>query len=330
MPLTAALAEVLRGGRAEFNRRFGMAQQRYQGIDEAAFSEFVRAPLDAIAGKIARVDSTAVAALVDSLYDLGLALIGQRWIGPGGRAPAIVAAWEQLADNAPALFARQPATLATAVANALVHWSTQGGGDDWLATFVALAQRARNVDDLLHAGQVAAWRHGMAHYRDSALERARALDPELLALALGVAPADWRDDMLARIGRNRWFRPDQPPQQAPRLALRVGAFIGFGGHFAEPPLVGSIDGQLLLHAAGQRYSLHVDAYGGLVQAHSEGKLAPAHELPPGWRVEGSVLVSPEQRFAFAEQGAITSSAVTIDTLVVTHAWSHAATVVALL
>jgi hypothetical protein len=330
MPLTPAFADVLRGGRAEFNRRFAIAQQRYPGVDAAAFGGFVSGPLDTIVGKVARVDSAAVPALVDTLYDLGLTLLGQRWIGPGARATGIVESWELLADSAPALFARQPAALTTAVANALVHWSAHGSGSDWLATLAALARRARNADELLRAGQVAAWRHGMAHYRESALERARTLDRELLALALGMDVADWQDAMLTRLGSDRWYRPDQPPPKAPRVVMRVGAFVGFGGRFAEPPIGAVVDGEILLHSAGTRYSLHADAYGASVHAHSEGKLAPAHGLPSGWHVDGARLIGPGQGFSFVEHGAITSSAATADTLVLTHAWSHAATVVAML
>lgn len=329
MPLNAALTEVLRGGRVEFNRRVALGQQRYSGLDPAAFAELLSGPVDSIVGAVARVDRGAVPALTDTLFDLCLTLLGQRWIGTGGKAPAVVAGWELLAQKAPVLLAQQPQQLLTAMANALVHWSSFGGGEHWLRTFEALAARARSADELLRAGQIAAWRHGLAHYRDSALERARLLDRELLALALTVPLADWRDEMLTRLHNDRWYRPDKPPQKAPRVVMRVGAFVGFGGRFAEPPLAGSVDGELLLLAAGQRYSLHADAYGGNVHAHSDGKLAPAHELPVGWQIKGAQVITPSERLAFAEQGDITSSAVTADTLVLTHAWSHAVTVVAL-
>lgn len=329
MTLTPAFAEVLRGGRAEFNRRFAIGQQRYPTLDPAEFSELLSGPVDAIVGAVARVDNGAVPALADSLFDLCLALLGQRWIGTGGRAPALLAGWQLLADKAPALLAQQPQKLLTAIANALVHWPAFGGGEPWLRTLATLAERARSADELLRAAQVAAWRHGMVHYRDSALERARQLDRELLALALSVAPADWQDEILLRMARDRWYRPDKPPLQRPCALMRVGAFVGYGGRFVEPPVAGSIDGELLLHSGGQRYSLHADVYGANVQPHSEGKLAPAHELPVGWQIEGSVLVSPGKRFAFVEHGDITSSAVSSDTLVLTHAWSHALTVVAL-
>ena len=329
MSVSPALAEVLRGGRSEFNRRFELAQARYPGIEPAAFSEILSGPVDRIVGKVARVDGAAVPALVDTLFELSLMLLGQRWIGPGARAPALLAGWELLAENAPILLAQQPMALSTSIANALVHWSSHGGGDDWLLTLSALAQRARSPDELLRAGQIAAWRHGMAHYRESALERARALDRELLALALGVAVGDWQDGMLARLITDRWYRPDVSDATVPRVTGKVGAFVGFGGRFSEPPVAGLIDGELVLDSGGTRYTLHADAYGANVQVHPDGQRLAAQGLPGGWRIEAGKLSTPTQRFVFTEYGAITSAAHTADTLVITHAWSHSATLLAL-
>lgn len=325
-----ALIEALRGGRPEFNRRFALAQQRYPAIEPASFSELLGGPIELIVERVQQVDSGALPALIDTLYDTTLALLGQRWIGPGGRAPALVSGWELLAEHAPGLLAQQPQALITAIANALVHWSAHGGGDDWLLTLADLAARARSPEELLRAGQIAAWRHGLAHYRDSALERAQTLDRELLALALGVSTDGWQDSMLKRLHAERWYRPDLPETEpTPRVAGQVGAFIGFGGRFEEPPLCGVIDGELLLDSGSARFSLYADAYGANVQAHGDGQLLAAQSLPKGWRIDGSTLIGPKQRFDFADKGTITSSASNADTLVVTHAWSHAATLVAL-
>ena len=330
MSVGSALGEVLRGGRAEFNRRFVLAQQRWPALDPAAFSELLAGPVDGICDAVARVQPSALPATVDALYDTTLSLLGQRWIGPGGRAAAIVHGWSVLARQAPALLALQPAPLLTAVANAMVHWSAHGGGADWLATLAALAPRARSPEELLRAGQVAAWRHGLAHYRDSALERARTLERELLAIAFGVPIGDWQDTMLDRLRGDRWYRPDQPePGRAARVIGRVGAFVGFGGRFAEPPLAALDGGDLILHANGQRFALHADAYGHSLQAHGEGALPAAIALPAGWRIEGAQLIGPGLRQAFLDQGAITSAAATADVLLLTHAWSHSATVLAL-
>lgn len=169
----------------------------------------------------------------------------------------------------------------------------------------------------------------MVHFRDSALERARGLERELLAICFGLPLERWQDTMLEQMFADRWYRPDAPAETRPRVAARVGAFIGFGGRFAEPPLVVFHEGELLLAAAGARYSLHADAFGACVQPHGEGAVKAQLALPAGWRLQGVQLSGPGLRLAVAELGAITSAAASADTLVLTHAWSHAATVLAL-
>lgn len=329
MSISPALAEVLRGGRDEFNRRYALATQRWPGIEPAAFSELLAGPVDALVAAVAKVAPSAATAATDALYDIALSLLGQRWIGPGGRASAILRGWEVLGTQAPGLLALQPAPLLTAVANALVHWSAHGGGQAWIDTLAALAPRARSPEELLRAAQVAAWRHGLAHYRDSALERARGLERELLAICFGLPLAKWRDTMLERLRTDRWYRPGASEEPRPRVATRVGAFVGFGGRFAEPPLAALVDGELVLHAAGARYSLHVDAFGACVQPHGEGALAPAFVLRSGWYLQGGVLHALGRAHPFVEQGAITSAVAQGDILVLTHAHAHAATVMAL-
>lgn len=327
--MTPAFAELLRGGRAEYNHRYVLAAQRWPGIEPAAFGELLGGPVDALVAAVAKAAPSAAPAAANALYDITLSLLGQRWIGPAGRAPRILQGWEVLGSRAPVLLGLQPAVLLTGVANALVHWSAHGGGQAWIDTLAALAARARSPEELLRAAQVAAWRHGMAQYRDSALERTRSLERELLAICFGLPLAQWQDGMLERLRSDRWYRPDAIEAERPRVATRVGAFVGFGGRFAEPPLVALVDGEPLLHAAGARYSLHVDAYGACVQPHGEGKLAAAFVLPTGWRVDGGRLHTREQTLPFLEQGPITSAVAQGDSLVLTHAYAHAATVLAL-
>ncbi len=329
MSVSPAFAEVLRGGRIEFNRRHAQARHRYPGIDDAGFLELLAGPIDAIVSAVATRDAAAVPKLVDAIYDLALALVGQRWIGPGGRAPAILDLWLAMAQNAPHFVASDPSRLLAALANAQVHWATHGGGRDWAQTVIALAARASHVDELLRAGQVAAWRHGLAHYRDSALERARTLEPSLAAIALGVGMRDWNADVLDVLRKDRWFRPGMPPQARPHVVASVGAFAGFGGGFESPPLASLHLGELCLQSGKARFGVYADAFGATLQATAESSALSAQSLPPGWRIDHADLVYPGGRLSFAEQGAITSAVAHADVLLVTHAYAHAASVIAL-
>lgn len=330
MRVSAPLAEVLRGGRAEFNRRYAEAQHRYPALDAQAFSDYLVGPVDQIASAVARSDGAAVAAVVDAAFELGLSLHAQRWIGPGARTAGIVETWTALAQHAPQHLVQAPMRVLAALANALVHWWGQGGGAPWARTLLRVAVRARTPEDLLRAGQVAAWRHGMAHYRDSALERLRTLDRELASLVLEVPLEQWDETMLTRLHQDRWWRPDAgSDRRAASLAGSVGEFIGYGGRFAEPPIVAFRAGQLLLQSGQERYALYADAFGATLQAVVETPLRAAVQLPTGFRMDDGVLSGPGVRIALGDRGAITSAAASADTLVLTHAWSHAATLVAL-
>lgn len=330
MSVSTALAEVLRGGRSEFNRRYAEAQHRYPALDAQAFGEYLAGPVDQIAAAVARSDSSAVAAVVDAAFELGLSLHAQRWIGPGARTAGIVETWQALAQQAPQHLTQAPLRVLSALANALVHWWGQGGGAPWARTVLRLAARARNPEDLLRAGQVAAWRHGMAHYRDSALERLRTLDRELAALVFEVPLAQWEESTLSRLAQDRWWRPDVgSDRRAASLAGSVGEFIGYGGRFPQPPLVALRAGQLLLQSGQERYALYADAYGANLHAVAEAPLRASVQLPSGFRLDDGVLSGPGVRIALGDRGAITSAAASADTLVLTHAWSHAATLIAL-
>lgn len=330
MSVSPAFAEVLRAGRGEFNRRHGLARHRYPGIDDEVFLGLLAGPVDALVGHVAAVDGGVVPRLVECAYDLTLSLLGQRWLGPGGRAPGILDGWLALAQNAPRFIAEDPQRSLAAVANAQVHWSQQGDGIAWTQTLIALAARASSLDELLRAGQVAAWRHGLAHYRDSALARARQLPRELVAIAFGLGLREWQDAYLEKLGADRWFRPDERvPGKRPRVVARIGDFVGFGGGFPTPPLASHDGDQLLLQSDAVQFMVFADAYGASLQVAGGPAPISAQRLPTGWRIAGSVLSWPGGKLDFADHGALTSAVANADTLVLTHAYSHAATLVAL-
>ena len=330
MSVSPAFAEVLRAGRAEFNRRHAQARHRYPGMDDEAFLALLGGPIDALVAQVAAVSAQAVPRVVDSIFDITLGLVGQRWLGPGGRAPGIIDLWLAMAQNAPQFIAQDPQRLLSATANAQVHWSQHGDGLAWSQTLITLATRAPNVDELLRAGQVAAWRHGLAHYRESALERARQLPRELTALAFGVGLRQWEDHFLDQMQADRWFRPDQPDAHArPAVVAKVGAFIGFGGGFEAPPLASMNGNDLLLQTGKAQFLVFADAYGSSLQPTCGPAVVSAQALPAGWRMQAGELIHRGGRLNFSKDGPITSAVARADTLLVTHAYTHAATVIAL-
>lgn len=329
MSVGAALAGALRSGREEWNRRHGEAHHRWPALSDEAFREWLTGTTDRVTGAVAGVDAGAVPATVDALYDIGLALLGQRWIGPEGRAPQIGSAFEDLAEAAPTLLAQAPRALLAALANALVHWQAQGDGTLWLKRFLAACQAARTPDEALRAGQVAAWTCGLVHYRDSALERLPALDSPLLAAVLGIEPGRIDSRMRERLARERWYRPDREADTLPRVAGSLGSFVGYGGRFPQPPVVIAHGTRLILVSGGQGYEVLADAFGSALHAAADIPAKATLALPPGWKLAGTVLSGPGLRFDAGPLGGISSAASVGGLLVLTHPLSHAATLLAL-
>jgi hypothetical protein len=328
MSVGAALAGALRSGREEWNRRHAEARHRWPALADEAFREWLTGTTDRVTGAVAGVDAGAVPATVDALYDIGLALLGQRWIGPEGRAPQIGAAFEELAAAAPALLAQAPHALLVALANALVHWQAHADSDPWRARFLAACRAARTPDEALRAGQVAAWVCGLVQYRDSALERVATLDAALLAAVLDIAPEAIDSGMRERLARERWYRPDRE-DRLPRVAGHLGDFVGYGGRFPQPPLAVAQGSRLVLQSAGQGFEVWADAFGSALHAAAAVPGRPGLSLPAGWRVESQVLNGPGLRFDAGPWGGISSAASAGELLVLTHPLSHAATLIAL-
>lgn len=329
MSLPSVCVDLLRGGRAEFNRRFELARHQFPQLDADAFLAYLRAPVAPLVAKVDAAQAGSGARTLDALYDIGLALLGQRWIGPTPRQALIESTWSALAERAPVLLAADPRRLLAATANALVHFASDGDGAGWSRTWLALAERARAPDALLRAGQVAAWRHGLAHFRDSALQQAGAVEDELLAIVFDLPRGGWRSEWLPALRRDRWFQPGEDALVRPYPAARVGAFVGFGGVFAAPPLAVAGAHGLLLLDGPRLHALHADAYGASLHPIAAKAGGASASMPTGWSADGAVLQIGRTTINLASGGAITSVAMFGDTAVVTQSLTHAATVLAL-
>lgn len=328
MSLAPAYASLLRAGREEFNRRFEQARHRYPRLDSDYFLDFLRGPAEQLVLAVEKADRGAGSGLLDALYDIALALLGQAWIGPAARCQGIVETWQGLAARNPRLLAGDPRRLLAASANALLHFAPDGGGLAWSGTLLQLAEQARDPAELLRAGQLAAWRHGLAHYRDSALEQAGAIDAATLEQVFGLPAGSWQEDWLERLVRDRWFEPGGEQASRPRLVRQLGAFIGYGGCFMAPPLAVAGRDALLLIDGGTLHALHADAYGACLLPAAASPPQAGQAWPKGWRCEGSRLKIGAWELVLEEGGAITSLALLGDVAVLTQALTHTISVLA--
>jgi hypothetical protein len=203
-----------------------------------------------------------------------------------------------------------------------------------------LAPICQDVDSLLQAAQVAAWRCGLAHYRLTALDRCAGLNPAAVLVALGVPgrPAVTPEQLQAAVARLRndpWLDPvtaftDSVPERHLRLVRRVGAFRGFGGQFLAPPEVTLSGGQLVVNDGDNHWLLFADRFGATL--HRTAALPPEKSKRSRRRFsvsrEGQVKYGSTTA-TFPDLARFTSTAEDDNTLAVTTPLSHGVFLVAL-
>jgi hypothetical protein len=336
--ISDAFASGLRSGRAEFNAQFAEARRRYPELDAEAFAGFLQTAADPVVRAVASALPERGVEAVRAIYDAALELVGQRIVGPCARRPFVEEGWKRVLPAAASLLATSPAGVVAAVSNALHRLGTTAGARpaQWIEEMERLAPRCREVDSLLKLGQVAAWRAGLAHFRQGAIAAADTV-PETLALAAVGAPASARwADVRQRLLANPWFDPSNPEDQliaAPvRVAAQVGAFRGFGGLFTKPPRVTAAGEHFLVCSGEEGWLLTADAFGATFHRATVDESATAQRssgLPSGLEIAGSKIAWQGNRFEIPALGELTSAAANAATLAVTSSLTHSVVLVAL-
>jgi hypothetical protein len=192
-----------------------------------------------------------------------------------------------------------------------------------------LGAQAKDADTLLRLGQVLAWRAGLAHYRESALNIADAL-PEPLALAAVGATGTWAE-VRARLRADPWFDPSCAARSV-HVAACIGGFRGFGGLFSLPPRVHRSFDFLIAVAGNDGFLVTADAFGATFHRASADELAAARtqsELPSGVHVRDEQILYRERLVEAPTCGKISSVASLGRTLAITSTLTHSIVLVSL-
>ena len=248
-------------------------------------------------------------------------------MGFGGKSGIVGEGWRTLAAAAAPVMASFPDRVLSAVANALLQLGEYAGRpaqpvDSRSGT---IAPRCPDLETLLAAGQVLAWRAGLAHYRAGALAVADSLPGDLALLAVG-ATGDWAA-IRKRLEEDPWFVPE--PSLA-RPVGEVGAFRGLGGEFRVPPLVALHAGHLVV-SSGEDAWLHRGCLRSDVPSSDRrGALRPPRAaLPNGMDLQGGALAFRGRTLPVSICGELTSAASNGTTLALTSSLTHAVVLVPL-
>ena len=385
--ITGPYAQALKDGRASFNARFAEARRTQPRLDPHEFADTLRTIVAAILSATERVEPARTAEIVNVLYDLSLDLLAREFIGPRSRYPYINAGWRELLPALGPHIVDSPRAVVGSITNALYNLSVEPGGtrlqaaptpvqwagspqpgarpQEWLDSMRALAPLCADVPMLLQVGQVAAWRAGLAHYRQGALALCRRLALPLALAALGVPTGSGSDPdggrppvvraavaetaslrpddlntLLERLAADPWLRPADAlianrPREL-RIVARAGAFRGFGGLFMAPPVV-TASGEhfvalsprpfLPMGAGEARWLLTADVFGATFHRAGDGPTATGSGAFQLDR-SGRVTLGKDSK-VFPELADFSSAAGNDRTLAVTTPLSHAVYLVAL-
>jgi hypothetical protein len=333
--VSAALASILRSGRADFNARFVVERRIHPDLEAGAFVEFLGTAVDDLVQAVEKARADRLGEVTMAAYDTALELVGLKLAGPGSRLASVEEGWRRVLPKAAALVATAPGRVIPAVCNAVHQLASTPGARpaQWIETMEKIGQDCADADAFLKLGQVSAWRAGLAHFRQGAIATADAL-PEALALAAlgaksGSSWADVREQLLA----NPWFDPANAAKGSStmRVVARAGSFRGFGGLFVEPPLVASSGDHFLVRSGSECWLLTADVFGATFHRASvtEFEAAGERRLPSGLQVSGSRVVLNGDRFELPDLGDFASAAANATTLALTSRLTHSIVLMAL-
>lgn len=320
MAISAALGEALAARRGHFNARVAATRHAAQGFDIAAFADVLREQLDPIVVAVAQAAPDRVPAVVAAGYDMALRLVAQSLAGPRARSDVVDRLWSALAPLYAQAIAAAPVACLGALTNAGLRLAAIPGVrvGEWLSRMAALAPFAGSAD-VRAFGLIAAWRAGMAHYREGAFDAGDRL-PDAVAIAAAGAPRDlsW-GDFKSRSLANRWWSPDT---QIAAAGIEFGAFTGFGGAFASPPVVRASPQGFHVRSGDRHFLLVADIYGATLHAADALAFDSVEEgrtLP----LRSGFLVAEDRRVALDLPSEGLAAVANADTIAVTSPFSHA-------
>ncbi|HOY66675.1 MAG TPA: hypothetical protein PLP29_07280 [Candidatus Ozemobacteraceae bacterium] len=262
-PLPGALAGPLRRGRDRFNAAFFVARQAVPALDPESFADGVR-ELGTVAETIAGHEPDRLDTVVAALYDLTLMLHQKGLLAGPGRPEAFGRLWNELLPAVHVHLAAAPEETAGRLVNALCQLEATPGvrTGEWIDRLIAVVNGLSGRAELFDAGRLLAWRCGMAHQREAALDAAGRVSERILRACLGLSTDD-----LAQLRADPWLDPAKAGaagrggRKRLQIVAETGGFRGFGGPFATPPLPFLLDGSLAVRDAENVWRLHADVFG---------------------------------------------------------------------
>ncbi|MDM8515139.1 hypothetical protein QUF76_02980 [Desulfobacterales bacterium HSG16] len=329
--ITGPFADILKNDRDLFNLKFNHASRSDRSLNGNDFFDHLTGIVAPLVNLVAGFPNANAKKLACSLYDLSLALFAQGCFGKNPVYPEVLRAWKELFPSVPQFLAEEPETLPAAISNALINLTTEKSGKQllWLDIMKGLAPLCSDTDTFLNAGKTAAWRCGMAHYREGALEAAKSLSPQIFARVIGLSgsidSAKTRD-VLKNLIKDPWYYPFPLKKNNDKSLAIVavgGGFQGFGGPFITPPSAKKIKNMLYLYDDEEYRVLHADIFGATLHRAGKGVPKGRSYSDKSFKIgTDGIVCKGNIKKKFPKLAGFSSAVSTSDTLVVCLPGSH--------
>lgn len=262
-PVAPTFQRALKRHAPKYNALFA-ASQELCALDADRFAAHLRdvvAPIVEALATLSESDHTAIDTLTEVLFRNSIDLIGRGLLASENPSPDVHALYAEALPNLAPFLRDDPSRLINALTTALALLARQDEAlpRQWLQRLVHHCEPCQSTDELLELGKVLAWTQGMAHFRDSALAVYKTLSK---AIQNTLPPPQ---DLS-----QRW-----PDLGEFTLLGTAGAFLGFGGHFAAPPVLDLLKENLFAFDGNHYFSIHADRFGATTMRF------PEEDLPAG-------------------------------------------------
>lgn len=329
-----SLARILKGRRGDFNARFAEKQITHPDLDGDAFLELLRQEVAPVMEAVGQVKAESALVVGQVLYDVVLDLFADGLLARDG---VLAQVWRELLPSLASLLVQEPQRVAASVLNGAYNISQTSGARpaQWIAVMRGVAPLCADAETFLRAGQMAAWRTGMAQYRLDALQILKGLDGNIARVIFGLDADASEPDTSAlhyALMANPWYVPVDSGQPTAdkkelRVVKRVGAFRGFGGTFVGTPRVSWTRAGFVASDGSENYLLMADAFGATLH-RIEKVNAESTAMPFKLGKDGTVRFG-EVTGKFPELANATSSTANQTTLAVTTELSYGVYLIAL-
>lgn len=272
-PVAPTFQKALRRKASKYNALFAAAQALC-ALDADRFAAHLRdvvAPIVEALATFREGDQAAIDTLTEVLIRNSIDLMSRGLLASETPSPDIHALYAETLPNLAPFLGDDPGRLITALTTALPLLARQDEAlpRHWLQSLVHHCEPCQSTDELLDLGKVLAWTQGMAHFRDSALAVYKTLSKDIQNT---LPPYQELSQRWPNLGEFT-------------LLGTAGAFLGFGGHFAAPPVLELFQGNLFAFDGNHYFSIHADRFGATTMRFAEEDLpaGPPKEqvhLPP--------------------------------------------------